>query len=306
MKNAVVLVYRGAPNEPTLESVQAFLENIRDDRAIGGGLLQKIMRTSAELPSVESLQKKYAAIWTDYGSPVLANLISIAEKLGTKLQKEALVMPTLRFGMPSLRMTLRSLKAMEIRNVYLLPLYPQLCRGDFLGLQKYVEAESRKIAFEAEIDMLDMFHSDDSLIRIYGDYLRAKKNATTVADTFLISFPAAPEDTAADLADESYRALCAKKMRLLADAAGIARDKCQLILEKPVLGGDSGSAHHNWSADLDSSKKYVHLSASTVLDDVDACRDKLSYIEYLESVNDSDILVHGLSDKLSQIFRDKQ
>ena len=128
---AIVLCNLGTPDAPTATAVRRYLaEFLGDPRvveipsAIWKPVLHGvILRTR---PAVSA--RKYAAIWTAEGSPLLVWTERQARLLEEWLQLRGhavTVRAAMRYGQPGLEATLDSLKTEGVQRILVLPAYPQ-------------------------------------------------------------------------------------------------------------------------------------------------------------------------------------
>ena len=126
MKNGLLLINLGTPDKADAPNVRRYLrEFLADARVIDlPAPLRYLLLYTVILPfRPKTTAKAYQLIWTDQGSPLLANsqrlVASIEERLGNSC-KVALGM---RYGSPSIQTALNKLS--DCDNLTILPLYPQ-------------------------------------------------------------------------------------------------------------------------------------------------------------------------------------
>jgi ferrochelatase len=126
MKKGLLLIKLGTPDAPTTAAVRKYLkEFLADPRVITlPAPLRYLFLYGLILPfRPRKSAKAYQAIWTDSGSPLLVH----GEKLGEKLQHHLgdgyQVVLGMRYGHPSLKHALDTLKHCD--ELIVLPLYPQ-------------------------------------------------------------------------------------------------------------------------------------------------------------------------------------
>lgn len=125
---AVVLVNLGSPAAPTAAATRRYLAQFLADprvveipaiawRPILHGI---ILRTRPRQSAA-----KYASIWTDAGSPLVATTAELATRVQEALGDAVTVRSAMRYGEPALARTLDALVAAGHRRILALPLYPQ-------------------------------------------------------------------------------------------------------------------------------------------------------------------------------------
>jgi ferrochelatase len=75
--------------------------------------------------------KLYRSVWAEGGSPLLINsraqVEGVAERLQQHFGEKIPVVLGMRYGNPSIDSALAELSAQNVRNIVVLPLYPQYC-----------------------------------------------------------------------------------------------------------------------------------------------------------------------------------
>ena len=124
---ALLLVNLGTPAAPTAAAVSAYLDEFLSDprvvqlpRWLWKPLLRKLI-----LPRRSPVvAKKYAEVWLPGGSPLAVHTAALADAVRAKLPGWR-VAHAMRYGAPSLAAALQALRNEGVREVRVLPLYPQ-------------------------------------------------------------------------------------------------------------------------------------------------------------------------------------
>jgi ferrochelatase len=125
-KCGVLLTNIGSPETPTPEAVRTYLKKFLSDprvvqipRIIWWPILYGIILRTRPQKSAELYRK----IWTEKGSP----LTYFSEQLSEKLQSEMQIPVEIgmHYSHPSIETALKKLCASDVRNIIVLPLYPQ-------------------------------------------------------------------------------------------------------------------------------------------------------------------------------------
>src|SRR5690606_23359990 len=69
--------------------------------------------------------KAYRAIWTEEGSPLLRNSVSLAHALQRNLPSPFQVVLGMRYGQPSIKDAIKQLRQRQCQKIIVLPLFPQ-------------------------------------------------------------------------------------------------------------------------------------------------------------------------------------
>ncbi len=124
MKQAVVLLNMGGPNN--LEEVELFLKNMFHDKNIittKSALLRKFIASMIVFTKTESSQEIYRELGGK--SPLVDLTKDLVAKLQARIGKDVVVDFAMRYTPPFANEVCKRLEAADVRDIYLIPLYPQ-------------------------------------------------------------------------------------------------------------------------------------------------------------------------------------
>jgi ferrochelatase len=128
MQTGVLLVNLGTPEAPTVPAVRRYLrEFLSDPRVLDmPAPLRWLLLEGVILPFRPGKSAAaYAQIWTAEGSPLQLHTRRLAEKLASHLGDAFRVDYAMRYGKPSIPGRLTALLSRPLRELVVLPLYPQ-------------------------------------------------------------------------------------------------------------------------------------------------------------------------------------
>ena len=168
---------------------------------------------------------KYAAIWTDDGSPLMVNSRQQALLLRGYLGQRGLdveVELAMRYGEPSIASAFDALRKKNVERVLVLPMYPQYSATTTASVFDAVADQLRASRNMPEMRWVRHFHD-------HAGYIGALKRSVLdhwtrsgrleKGDRLVISFHGVPKRTL-DLGDP-YHCECQKTGRLLAESLGL-------------------------------------------------------------------------------------
>jgi protoporphyrin/coproporphyrin ferrochelatase len=239
----LLLVNLGTPRAPTTAAVRAYLrEFLSDPRVIDiPGVARWLLLNLAILPfrSPRSAQA-YAKIWTERGSPLLANEMDLVEKVRARLGPEVRVELAMRYGEPSVARTLAALDRAGVRRLVVFPLYPQASSAATGSSIEKVAAEASKLWNVPSLAVVPPFFDDRRYVEAFA---AAARPCLEEVDPELVffSFHGLPErqirksdrggnhclrdadccERPGDAFGDCYRAQSHVTARLLGDALGV-------------------------------------------------------------------------------------
>jgi protoporphyrin/coproporphyrin ferrochelatase len=232
-RTAVLLVNLGTPEAPEPAAVRRYLKQFLSDprvveipRALWLPILYGVILAVRPRKSAA----KYAAIWTEKGSPLKLYSQQQALLLRGYLGERGLdvdVRLAMRYGEPSIPRLLADLRAANTERILLLPLYPQYSATTTATVFDVVNAELARCRNVPELRTVKHFHDHpgyiDALKRSVLDYWTKNGAPRDVGGKLVMSFHGVPKRTL-DLGDP-YHCECRKTGRLLAEALGLTKDE---------------------------------------------------------------------------------
>ncbi len=227
-RTAVLLVNLGTPASPKAGDVRGFLREFLSDARvveIPRVLWWPILYGIVLILRPRKTAARYAAIWTEQGSPLMVHSRQQAQLLRGYLGERGAdvdVALAMRYGEPSIASVLRQLRQNNTERVLLLPLYPQYSASTTASVFDAVSDELRIMRNVPELRGVKHFHDHPS----YIDALRrsvldhwARFGRLARGDQLVISFHGVPKRTL--LLGDPYHCECQKTGRLLAESLGL-------------------------------------------------------------------------------------
>lgn len=223
----LILVNLGTPATPTAKAVRRYLaEFLHDHRVVQMTRwlwcpLLHFVILPVRSPKVAH---KYAAVWLPDGSPLAVHTAALASAVQVRLP-EWQVMHAMRYGEPSLASALARLKSEGVREVRVLPLYPQYSTTTTEAVADVIAAHGKGL----DVAMLPEYHRDAGWARAVADSIRAHWDLNARGERLLLSFHGIPQR----LVDggDPYAAQCEASTRAIAEALGIAREEIMLTFQ---------------------------------------------------------------------------
>lgn len=234
-RTAVVLCNLGTPDAPTPAAVRSYLaEFLGDPRvveippAIWKPLLHGVILRTRPAASA----RKYAAIWTPEGSPLLVWTQRQAALLQQWMQARGhavLVRPAMRYGRPGLESTLDALKAEGVDHVLVLPAYPQYSGTTTASVLDAVFAWSAQARVVPEWRFINRYHDHPLYIQALANSVRQHWQARGQGEQLVLSFHGVPERTCT--LGDTYYDECVETARLLTEVLALPQDRVLMTFQ---------------------------------------------------------------------------
>jgi len=228
----VLLVNLGTPDAPTEPAVRRYLaEFLSDPRVveIPAMVWQPILHGVVLRTRPPKSARKYAAIWGNDGSPLLAHSLRqralVLGLLGERLKAmglpsdHAAVELAMRYGNPSVASALDRLAALGCERILAVPLYPQYAASTTASAMDAVYAHVRTTRRMPALRAVDCFHDDPGYIRALARVTNDYWTKHGQPDRVVLSFHGLPRRVL-DLGDP-YHCHCQKTARLLGVELGL-------------------------------------------------------------------------------------
>ena len=226
----ILIVNLGSPEAPTPAAVRRYLREFLSDPAvveIPRPLWWLILNLLILPLRPRDSAKRYAQVWTPEGSPLKVHTEQQAKLLqgylSERLKQPHVVDYAMRYGSPSIRQQLESLKARGCDRILLLPLYPQYASSSTASALDAVWQALLHMRNIPEIRSIRHYHDHPAYIAALAGSVREHWAAHGRPDKLLMSFHGVPRFSL-DKGDP-YHCECHKTGRLLAEALELEKDQ---------------------------------------------------------------------------------
>ena len=238
----VLLVNLGTPDEATPSAVRRYLAQfLTDPRVIEipAWLWKPILYGVILFVRPAASARKYSAIWTKDGSPLLVH--SMKQKtllqgyLGQRLKSAGFpadlcpIELGMRYGNPSVGTALERLRAANCEKILVVPLYPQYAASTTASAFDAVAAHLEQVRRIPGIRFIETFHSDPGYIKALAQNVNDFWQKEGRPDRLVLSFHGLPKQTL-DRGDP-YHCYCHMTARLLAQELGLAATQWSLTFQ---------------------------------------------------------------------------
>lgn len=235
-KIGVLLTNLGTPDAATPSAVKRYLKEflwdprvVEQPRWLWWLVLNGVILNIRPKKSAAA----YQTVWTEDGSPLMAisrqQEKAIRAKLKAKYGEDVVVELAMRYGNPSVKSALESLKAQGCGKILVLPLYPQYSATTTASTFDAVASVLKTWRRVPALRMLDGYHDNAGYIQALADSVRAHWDKNGKGERLLLSFHGIPQRYFK--AGDPYPCLCWKTGRLLREALGLDEDSCKVTFQ---------------------------------------------------------------------------
>lgn len=235
----ILLVNLGTTEAPTAAAVRRYLaEFLWDPRVIElpRPLWWLILHGVILRIRPSKVAHAYQSIWTERGSPLLANCVSLAETLqsaaGEQFDHRVEVELAMRYGKPSIEAALSTLRERGMRRLLVVPMYPQYSATTTASVFDEVARVLQGWRWVPELRMIQNYHDHPLYIKGLAESVRGHWESQGQAEKLLMSFHGIPKRYC--LSGDPYFCECHKTARLLAEELGLDESQWLLTFQSRV------------------------------------------------------------------------
>lgn len=192
MQKGVLLINLGSPDSTNEEDVRKYLREFLMDPMVldSSWLVRKAVVELAILPKRPAASAEaYEKIWWEEGSP----LIVISKRVQKKLQ-EKLEIPValgMRYQNPSIQSAMKELYDKGVRDVLVIPLYPQYTMSSTWSVVGKTKEVQKKYFKEVNLTFLNSFYDRPDYIKLLAEHIQNQLPESF--DKLLFSYHGIPE-----------------------------------------------------------------------------------------------------------------
>lgn len=229
-KIGILLTNLGTPDAPTPKALRRYLKQFLSDPRVvevprllwwlilHGVILRIRPRRSA---------KAYATVFTEQGSPLLFNTQAQTDAITALLQQQGLqnvvVDFAMRYGNPSFDTVLENMFAKGVRQLLVLPLYPQYSGSTSASTFDELAKNFMRRRWLPDLRFISHYPDHPAFIHAAAEKIRQHWQQHGQADKLILSYHGVPKRYL--LNGDPYHCECYKTSRLIAEQLGLSKDQ---------------------------------------------------------------------------------
>ncbi len=194
MKEAVLLINLGTPDDPNVSSVRRYLTQFLNDRRVidinPAGRFALVNLVIVPFRSFNS-SKLYKNIWTGKGSPLLYHTVELKEKLQRELGQDYIVDMAMRYRKPDIKSALERLRQQRPSKIHIVPLYPQYASSSTGSTIEEVLRQIKGWEVFPDLHIISKFYDRPEFIEAM--VTEARKHDISKYDHVIFSYHGLPE-----------------------------------------------------------------------------------------------------------------
>ncbi len=215
----VLLINLGSPDSTSTNDVKKYLEEfLMDERVIDIPYWKRYLLIKGIILNTRPKKSgaAYKKIWWKEGSP----LVVISERFTKKVAKKLHIPVALgmRYGNPSIASALDQLAAQNVREIIVLPLYPQYSGATGGSTFDALAEHFKTTRWVPGLHFINGYHNHGAYIEALCRSLEADLSDHTAPDLYLFSYHGTPERYLKQ--GDPYHCFCHQTTRLVRERMG--------------------------------------------------------------------------------------
>ena len=235
-KNLVLIVNLGTPDTPTYWSTLRYLQEfLSDSRVIEiPKLLWYPILYGFILPFRSfSSSKKYLRVYNpNRGLPLRYLSEDLIEGINAQLTKDSSTLIcklAMRYGNPHIKDIMHTLKDTPIKNLYILPLFPQYSAATTATIMDAISISLKSWRYVPNIQFIHGFWDDEGYISVIAENIRQHWKTNKRSEKLLMSYHGLPQRNLTK--GDPYYCLCQKTSRLIAHQLGLEENEYEVVFQ---------------------------------------------------------------------------
>lgn len=228
-RTGILLVNLGTPSAPTAAAIRNYLKEFLSDRRVIE--IPRYAWLAALYLFILPFRPRrmvhaYKKVWTDDGSPLLVYTRRQATALMQKLHRTGfdgiIVEAAMCYGNPSIAECIRILDENNVRQLLVLPLYPQYSATTTGAVFDAVTRSLHHYRWLPEVRFINHYYEHPDYIHACAEQISRQRSHTDSKRKLLFSFHGLPRRNL--LAGDPYHCHCHATARLIAQALNLQPD----------------------------------------------------------------------------------
>lgn len=219
----VLITNLGTPEAPDTASLKAYLREFLWDprvvevpRPLWWLILHGIILNIRPARSAAA----YRSVWTDAGSPLMVHTRAQSDAMQAVLGNDIIVDFAMRYGRPAIPDVVQSMLDRGVRQLLVLPLYPQYSGATTASTFDKLAADFSRRRWLPELRFVTHYHDHHAYVTALAASIRHYRKDHGGADLLLFSYHGVPRRYLDE--GDPYHCECLKTTRLVAEKLGLA------------------------------------------------------------------------------------
>jgi ferrochelatase len=231
-KTGVLLANLGTPDRPVCPGLRKYLsEFLQDPRVIE---LPKFFRWLLVKGIIINFRahksaRTYREIWTTNGSPLLLNSLALGEAVGDRLGDAYQVEVGMRYGQPSIESKLKALHEEGVRELIVIPMYPQYSGSTNGSTFDALAKAFSKFRWVPKLHFINSYYEHPRYIEAVAQSIQEHWQKHGRAQKLIMSFHGVPKKYIEK--GDPYQRQCQASAKAIAQELKLSDQEWQLVFQ---------------------------------------------------------------------------
>lgn len=220
----------GTPDAPTTPALRRYLaEFLSDPRVVEVPRLLWMLILHGIILRIRPRRSAHAyqSVWTEAGSPLMLHTLAQRDALRAALKPQwgddLLVECAMRYGNPSIASVLESMQQQGVRQLLVLPLYPQYSAATTASTFDALAADFTRRRWLPDLRFISHYHDFPAYIEALAGTVETHWAKHGQPDKLVLSYHGIPQRYLDN--GDPYHCECHKTSRLVAERLGLSKDQ---------------------------------------------------------------------------------
>ncbi|MEE4249689.1 MAG: ferrochelatase, partial [Alcanivoracaceae bacterium] len=220
----------GTPDAPTTPALRRYLaEFLSDPRVVEVPRLLWMLILHGIILRIRPRRSAHAyqSVWTEAGSPLMLHTLAQRDALRTALKPQwgddLVVECAMRYGNPSIASMLEGMQQQGVRQLLVLPLYPQYSAATSASTFDALAADFSRRRWLPDLRFISHYHDFPAYIEALAESIEEHWQKHGQPDKLVLSYHGVPQRYLDN--GDPYHCECHKTSRLLAERLGLQKDQ---------------------------------------------------------------------------------
>lgn len=230
-KTGIIVVNFGSPMKLKTKAIRSFLYRLLMDQRVVSlpRWLWWPILCGAILPfRPNKVKRDYAKIWLKNGSPLLVYHRDIVKKLRKNLV-DCVVEEAYLYADPTIEDAWHSLKSQGVKEVVMLPLYPQYCSATTASVFDEWSTLMKRESFVPGLRFIQSYHDHPQYINILASNIKTFWQANGQSKHLVFSYHGIPQQKFKS--GDPYYCYCHKTTRLVAEQLNLTEKQYSMAFQ---------------------------------------------------------------------------
>lgn len=231
-KRGILLLNLGTPDRAVCPALRRYLsEFLMDPRVIELPSVLRLILVRGIIVNTRSHKSaaNYREVWTEDGSPLLTYTKKLTEKVNSQCDDDTVVEFAMRYGNPSVKKVLQKMHNAGVRDLTVIPLYPQYSATSTGSAFDAIASSLGKFRWVPNLKFINEYYQHPDYIEAIANSIEASWQQNGRNELLVMSFHGVPEKYINN--GDPYQHQCETTAKLIAQKLSLSDKQWQIVYQ---------------------------------------------------------------------------